>query len=69
MASGGRGRAADRVPGRLYQPACGVGPALGIAQLTAPAQSATPRLSGISKIRHVVILMQENRSFDSFFGT
>jgi phospholipase C len=24
---------------------------------------------GISKIRHVVIIMQENRSFDSFFGT
>jgi phospholipase C len=26
-------------------------------------------LGGISKIRHVVIIMQENRSFDSFFGT
>ncbi len=25
--------------------------------------------SGINKIRHVVIIMQENRSFDSFFGT
>jgi len=25
--------------------------------------------TGISKIRHVVIIMQENRSFDSFFGT
>ena len=24
---------------------------------------------GIGKIRHVVIIMQENRSFDSFFGT
>ncbi|HUZ55089.1 MAG TPA: alkaline phosphatase family protein, partial [Streptosporangiaceae bacterium] len=24
---------------------------------------------GIHKIRHVVIIMQENRSFDSFFGT
>jgi phospholipase C len=26
-------------------------------------------VSGIHKIRHVVIIMQENRSFDSFFGT
>jgi phospholipase C len=25
--------------------------------------------SGIRKIRHVVIIMQENRSFDSYFGT
>jgi phospholipase C len=28
-----------------------------------------PALSGIHKIRHVVIIMQENRSFDSYFGT
>ena len=27
------------------------------------------RSRGIHKIRHVVIIMQENRSFDSFFGT
>jgi len=26
-------------------------------------------LAGIHKIRHVIIIMQENRSFDSFFGT
>ena len=26
-------------------------------------------LRGIHKIRHVVIIMQENRSFDSYFGT
>ena len=44
----------------------------------APAATATyhrpPRLtghagSGIHKIKHVVIIMQENRSFDSYFGT
>jgi phospholipase C len=29
----------------------------------------SPRLEGIHKIRHVVIIMQENRSFDSYFGT
>ncbi|MBV9365665.1 MAG: hypothetical protein JOY89_15625 [Solirubrobacterales bacterium] len=28
-----------------------------------------PGLTGIHKIRHVVIIMQENRSFDSYFGT
>jgi phospholipase C len=29
----------------------------------------TGRPGGIHKIRHVVIIMQENRSFDSYFGT
>ena len=28
-----------------------------------------PVLRGIHKIRHIVIIMQENRSFDSYFGT
>jgi phospholipase C len=34
--------------------------------------SANPRLSslkGIHKIQHVIIIMQENRSFDNYFGT
>jgi len=26
-------------------------------------------LHGIHKIRHIIVIMQENRSFDSFFGT
>ncbi len=30
---------------------------------------APPSPTGIHKIQHVVIIMQENRSFDSFFGT
>jgi phospholipase C len=34
----------------------------------APTPSLLPA-QGIHKIRHVVIIMQENRSFDSFFGT
>jgi phospholipase C len=48
---------------------------LGVALVSAfglwggTSQAATPPPSGISKIRHVVIIMQENRSFDSFFGT
>jgi phospholipase C len=47
---------------------------LGIAVAAiAPAPAAqarsAARLAGIHKIRHVVIIMQENRSFDSYFGT
>jgi phospholipase C len=32
-------------------------------------RTARARLAGIHKIRHVVVIMQENRSFDSYFGT
>jgi phospholipase C len=39
-----------------------------MAAETAAAQDAAA-LEGIHKIRHVVIIMQENRSFDSYFGT
>jgi len=31
--------------------------------------SAQPALFGIHKIQHVVVIMQENRSFDHYFGT
>lgn len=31
--------------------------------------SVTSVLSGIHKIKHVIMIMQENRSFDSYFGT
>ena len=33
------------------------------------AQRATTTLQGIHKIQHVIVIMQENRSFDSYFGT
>ena len=33
------------------------------------ASSPAPGLTGIHKIQHVVVIMQENRSFDSYFGT
>src|SRR5579862_8784459 len=36
---------------------------------TAGGSRAAGALSGIHKIRHVVVIMQENRSFDSYFGT
>ncbi len=40
-----------------------------LAPATASAASAASAASGIQKIKHVVIIMQENRSFDTYFGT
>ena len=39
--------------------------ALGLGGCTPPAKVT----HGIHKIRHIIVIMQENRSFDSFFGT
>ncbi len=39
------------------------------AASAAPPVLPLPAPLGIHKIRHVVIIMQENRSFDSYFGT
>jgi phospholipase C len=39
-----------------------------LAKPGASARSSGPAL-GIHRIRHVVVIMQENRSFDSYFGT
>jgi len=35
----------------------------------APLATSAAGLHGIHKIQHVIIVMQENRSFDSYFGT
>jgi len=43
--------------------------AFGLLATAASASGSHDALSGIHKIRHVVIIMQENRSFDSYFGT
>src|SRR5437016_6517592 len=45
--------------------------ALSVAQPAARSQGVTaaaPALAGIHKIKHVIVIMQENRSFDSYFG-
>ncbi len=45
--------------------------ALSVVQPAARSQGVTaaaPALQGIQKIQHVIIIMQENRSFDSYFG-
>ena len=37
---------------------------------TTPAAQPKPSIpAGIQKIKHVIVIMQENRSFDSYFGT
>jgi phospholipase C len=42
--------------------------AFGLGSIVAPIASAAP-IDGIHKIQHVIVIMQENRSFDSYFGT
>ncbi len=41
----------------------------GLDALLAAATSAAPRTGSLKDIEHVIILMQENRSFDHYFGT
>jgi phospholipase C len=42
---------------------------VGSSLLVAAPRGAASQAPGIDKIKHVVIIMQENRSFDSYFGT
>ena len=43
--------------------------ALSTAGITACGSSSGASATGIHKISHVIVIMQENRSFDSYFGT
>src|SRR6266581_1967982 len=44
--------------------------ALWVGAGPAPSGRRSDRVeAGIHKIRHVVVIMQENRSFDAYFGT
>jgi len=47
----------------------GTTPATTTSPATAPPASSPASLAGIHKIQHVIVIMQENRSFDSYFGT
>jgi len=42
---------------------------VGVAFFSRTEEPHAHSLAGIHKIRHVVMIMQENRSFDSYFGT
>src|SRR5438874_7493817 len=61
----------------LVTPACGLTVAHhradpdppGRATRGRPIRRYRGRLTGIHRIQHVVVIMQENRSFDSYFGT
>ncbi len=41
----------------------------GIASAATTATPAATASDGIQKIKHIIVIMQENRSFDSYFGT
>ena len=43
--------------------------ACGGSATNATATTTTTQAGGIQQIKHVVVIMQENRSFDSYFGT
>ena len=43
--------------------------AAALGSLAAPAAASAAGPSGIHKIKHIVVIMQENRSFDNYFGT
>jgi len=45
------------------------GPTTSAASVTAAPATSGAGADGIHKIAHVVVIMQENRSFDSYFGT
>jgi phospholipase C len=48
----------------------GVAVAIVVAVLTqTPGRSAPRKDAGIHKIKHIIVIMQENRSFDHYFGT
>src|SRR5712691_11370050 len=45
---------------------------LGVSAVSTPAgtqRKPAPAPAGIHKIKHVIVIMQENRSFDHYFGT
>jgi phospholipase C len=59
-----------------FASACAIAVSLGVVQATPSGAGATPPAAttsaavpaGLAKIKHVVVLMQENRSYDSYFG-
>jgi phospholipase C len=64
-----RGRTRALIAGAIVAAAAGLALSAqaGVSPNDTPLPDGAP--AGIHKIKHVVILMQENRSFDSYFGT
>src|SRR6516165_4367110 len=44
-------------------------PSTVVSPPTASSSASQASAQGIHKIKHIVVIMQENRSFDSYFGT
>src|SRR5207248_1120382 len=44
-------------------------PSVSASSTTTSSSTVTPGAEAIHKIRHVIVIMQENRSFDSYFGS
>ncbi len=53
----------------MFKKICFIGFSISILSINCWAQSVAAVPQGIHKIKHVIIIMQENRSFDSYFGT
>ena len=51
--------------------AAGTAVSIGVSDVAHGSVTSTTAiaLQGIHKIKHVIVIMQENRSFDSYFGT
>ncbi|MEU9132980.1 alkaline phosphatase family protein, partial [Kitasatospora sp. NPDC048540] len=49
--------------------AAGAATLTGLAGATEAEAKAKPTSGTVADVKHVVILMQENRSFDHYFGT
>ena len=53
----------------MFRKLYSIGLSIFFLSVNCSAQTGSTTLQGIHKIRHVIIIMQENRSFDSYFGT
>ena len=53
----------------MFKKLCFIGLSISILSINCWAQSVAAAPQGIHKIQHIIIIMQENRSFDSYFGT
>jgi phospholipase C len=57
-------------PAALALAAGGIALGVGLPASGTPAKTATYNVAaGIHKIKHIIVIVQENRSFDSYFGT
>src|SRR5258706_15265270 len=64
------GRQSGRAGTSLLAVSIVLATSLGLLADRSIASRSAPRAGpGIHKIRHVIVIMQENRSFDSYFGT